>query len=178
MNVGSSPLPGTMQSQWQRQPGLDVVRAAAIAWVLIYHASIIGLVPDPDHWFFAFGWMGVDLFFVLSGYLIASQLFRPLSVGRKPAYTTFFSRRLLRTIPAYVVMVALYFIVPAIREQPLIQPFWQFATFTENLFFDLSQPKAFRMCGRCASKSNSTLFSHLRPCSCSVVQAPVKQWAQ
>jgi peptidoglycan/LPS O-acetylase OafA/YrhL len=110
---------------------------------MVYHASIMGLVPGPDHWFFSFGWMGVDLFFVLSGYLIASQLLRPFSLGRKPAYGRFFSRRLLRTIPAYVVMVALYFLLPIIREQPLIQPFWQFATFTENLFFDMSHLKAF-----------------------------------
>ena len=124
-------------------PGLDFVRAIAIGWVMIYHASIMNLVPDPDHWAFNFGWVGVDLFFVLSGFLIASQLLRPFASGSRPDYMRFCSRRLLRTLPAYAVMVALYFLVPALREQPDIQPFWQFATFTENLLFDISTPKAF-----------------------------------
>jgi peptidoglycan/LPS O-acetylase OafA/YrhL len=143
MIIGVSPTLDGLRMQRQRKPGLDLVRAVAIGWVMIYHANNIGLVPIPDYWFLDFGWMGVDLFFVLSGYLIASQLLRPFSNGQKPAYATFFSRRLLRTLPAYIVVVALYFLVPVIREQPLMQPFWQFATFTENLFFDISQPKAF-----------------------------------
>lgn len=126
-----------------RLPGLDLVRAVAIGWVMIYHASNLNLVPDPDHWAFQFGWIGVDLFFVLSGFLIAGQLLRPFEKGLRPNYLRFCSRRLLRTLPAYVVMVGLYFMVPMLREQPNIQPFWQFATFTENLFFDLSTPKAF-----------------------------------
>jgi peptidoglycan/LPS O-acetylase OafA/YrhL len=100
------------------------------------------LIPDPDHWYVEFGWIGVDLFFGLSGFLIAGQLLKPWSVGLKPDYKKFFQRRLLRTVPAYVVVAAIYFLLPSLREQPKIQPFWQFATFTENLFFDVS-PKAF-----------------------------------
>jgi peptidoglycan/LPS O-acetylase OafA/YrhL len=40
-------------------------------------------------------------------------------------------------------VLALYFTLPVFREHRLIQPFWQFATFTENLFIDTSRPKAF-----------------------------------
>jgi peptidoglycan/LPS O-acetylase OafA/YrhL len=103
----------------------------------------LDLVPDPDHWFVAFGWMGVDLFFVLSGFLIASQLLKPWADGSKPDYGRFFARRLLRTVPAYAAMVLVYFAFPALREWPDIQPFWQFATFTENLLFEPTGPKAF-----------------------------------
>ncbi|MDB5692289.1 MAG: Acyltransferase [Alphaproteobacteria bacterium] len=126
-----------------RSHGLDIVRAAAIAWVMLYHAMNLGLLPDPDHWFVSFGWMGVDLFFVLSGFLIASQLLRPWAAGSRPDYPRFFARRLLRTLPAYAAILPVYFLLPSAGEWPDIQPFWQFATFTENLLFEPTGPKAF-----------------------------------
>jgi peptidoglycan/LPS O-acetylase OafA/YrhL len=87
--------------------------------------------------------MGVDLFFVLSGYLIGSQLLKPVAAGRAPDLKDFWIRRTFRILPAYAVVVSLYFAVPAVREQPRIQPFWQFATFTENLLIDFHHAKAF-----------------------------------
>ncbi|HEX4736859.1 MAG TPA: acyltransferase [Allosphingosinicella sp.] len=126
-----------------RRHGLDIVRAAAIAWVMVYHAMNLGLVPDPDHWLVSFGWMGVDLFFVLSGFLIASQLLKPWAEASRPAYGRFFARRLLRTLPAYVAILLVYFLIPGAREWPDSQPLWQFATFTENLLFEPTGPKAF-----------------------------------
>ena len=126
-----------------RQHGLDLVRAAAIASVMLYHANTMRLIPSPAPWLVNFGWMGVDLFFVLSGFLIAGQLLKPWAGGRKPVYGRFYLRRALRTLPAFAVVVLLYFAVPQLRETPDIQPLWQFATFTENLLFDPSAPKAF-----------------------------------
>lgn len=126
-----------------RQHGLDLVRATAIAAVMIYHANNMMLVPGPAPWLIGFGWMGVDLFFVLSGFLIASQLLKPWARGARPDYGRFFVRRALRTIPAFVAVVMLYFEFPQLRETPAIQPFWQFATFTENLLFNPTGPKAF-----------------------------------
>ena len=125
-----------------RAPGLDLLRAAAIVWVMYYHAQIMDLVPDSDQ-VARFGWMGVDLFFALSGYLIGSQLFRPLAQGRTIDAGRFYARRALRTLPAYIAVVAVYFTVPAFRERPTIQPLWQFLTFTENLFIDFYGGKAF-----------------------------------
>ncbi len=125
-----------------RSAGLDVIRAAAIAWVMIYHGSLYDLTSQ-SHWLVRFGWMGVDLFFVLSGFLIAGQLLRPWSRGGPPRYGRFFTRRLLRTLPAYLAVLAVYFLIPPARDRPDIQPLWQFLTFTENLLFDTSTPKAF-----------------------------------
>jgi peptidoglycan/LPS O-acetylase OafA/YrhL len=125
-----------------RLPGLDLIRAAAIAWVMIYHGSLFGLTSQ-DHWLVRFGWMGVDLFFVLSGFLIAGQLLRPWARGVAPSYARFFGRRLLRTLPAYLVVVALYFLVPGFRDRADIAPLWQFLTFSENWLVDMSTPKAF-----------------------------------
>ncbi len=118
-----------------RLPGLDLIRAAAISWVLLYHGSLFGLTSN-QHWLVRNGWMGVDLFFVLSGFLIAGQLLRPWAQGSAPSYSRFFARRWLRTLPAYLVMVALYFLVPGVRERPPIAPLWQFLTFSQNWLFE------------------------------------------
>jgi peptidoglycan/LPS O-acetylase OafA/YrhL len=125
-----------------RLPGLDLLRALAISWVMLYHASLFGLA-STDYWIVRFGWMGVDLFFALSGFLIAGQLLRPFARGLRPNYPKFFARRLLRTLPAYLAVVALYFLIPAVRERPNIQPLWQFLTFTANLLITPPLPKAF-----------------------------------
>jgi peptidoglycan/LPS O-acetylase OafA/YrhL len=125
-----------------RLPGLDLLRAVAISWVMLYHASLFGLASS-DYWIVRFGWMGVDLFFALSGFLIAGQLLRPWSRGLRPNYSRFYARRALRTLPAYLVVVAFYFCLPAVRERSNIQPLWQFLTFTENLLIEPPLPKAF-----------------------------------
>jgi peptidoglycan/LPS O-acetylase OafA/YrhL len=87
--------------------------------------------------------MGVDLFFVLSGFLIAGQLLRPWKLGQKPAYARFFTRRLLRTLPAYLAMVAIYFAFPALWDRNNLQPLWQFLTFTQNLLIDPGKSNSF-----------------------------------
>ncbi|MGC1457100.1 MAG: acyltransferase [Steroidobacteraceae bacterium] len=133
MPPGKYPVPGQPRAAGEgRLPGLDLVRAVAIAWVMLYHASILWRVPG-DSWIVRFGWLGVDLFFVLSGFLIAGQLLRPWARGTAPDYPRFISRRLLRTIPAYLVVLAVYFFVPWLRDGTQMQPLWQFLTFTQNL---------------------------------------------
>ena len=109
---------------------------------MLYHASLFGLA-SRDYWIVRSGWMGVDLFFVLSGFLIAGQLLRPWARGLRPDYPRFISRRLLRTLPAYLAVVALYFIFPALRDRVDIQPLWRFLTFTQNFGLHPSPPKAF-----------------------------------
>jgi peptidoglycan/LPS O-acetylase OafA/YrhL len=112
----------------RRLPGLDVLRAVAIGWVLVCHLNGFALLPS-DY----FGWMGVDLFFVLSGFLIGGQLFRPIEAGERPDYSTFAVRRLLRTLPTYLVVLAVYVAAPALWDRRELQPAWQFLTFTQNL---------------------------------------------
>jgi peptidoglycan/LPS O-acetylase OafA/YrhL len=126
----------------QRLPGLDLLRALAISWVIFFHAGTLGLGWAGGD-FSGFGWMGVDLFFVLSGFLIGTQWLEALRTGQQSPFRTFYQRRAYRILPAYLLIVASYFAFPALREKPAIQPLWQFLTFTENLLIDFSSGKAF-----------------------------------
>ncbi len=90
-----------------------------------------------------FGWIGVDLFFVLSGYLIASQLFRAAQQGSAPTFAAFYRKRAFRILPAFGIVLALYLCVPSWREAPGMSPWWSFVTFTENLIVDYKRNHAF-----------------------------------
>ena len=115
----------------ERQPGLDGLRALAVLLVVCYHAGNFGLTLP--HGAQRFGWVGVDLFFVLSGYLIGGQLLAPLSRGHPVDLPRFFWRRALRILPAYLVVLAVYVLLPAWREYPSMPPLWKFLGFVQNL---------------------------------------------
>ncbi len=116
----------------ERQPGLDLLRALAIIVVVIYHAALFGfkLPGRVDR----FGWIGVDLFFVLSGYLIGGQLLAPLARDQRMNLGRFFARRALRIMPAYFVVLAIYFLLPSWREySEMSQPLWKFVLSIQNI---------------------------------------------
>ena len=84
--------------------------------------------------FHRFGWIGVDLFFVLSGYLIGGQLLAPLARDQPIKLGRFFARRALRIMPAYFVVLAIYFLLPSWREYPeMAQPLWKFLLSVQNI---------------------------------------------
>ena len=116
----------------ERQPGLDLLRALAIIVVVIYHAALFGFkLPGRID---RFGWIGVDLFFVLSGYLIGGQLLAPLARNQRINLGRFFARRAFRIMPAYFVVLAIYFLLPSWREYPeMSQPLWKFLLSVQNI---------------------------------------------
>ena len=118
-----------------RLHGLDTLRALAVLAVVLYHLTIFGELPMQLITVTWHGWMGVDLFFVLSGYLIGRQLVKPYLRGSRPSLKEFYLRRAFRILPAYLTVVALYFLVPAWRDYPKLPPLWKFLTFTQNLGF-------------------------------------------
>jgi peptidoglycan/LPS O-acetylase OafA/YrhL len=118
------------------------MRAIAILWVMLWHMHF---ALRPGVWSFPanYGWMGVDLFFVLSGYLIGSQLMRPYTRGSRPSIGGFYMRRAFRVLPAYLMVLLFYFAIPWFREAPGLSPAWQFLTFTENFRIDYLHDQAF-----------------------------------
>lgn len=116
--------------------GLDHLRTFAITFVILFHYRLFKH-PEWMDQAFAFGWTGVDLFFVLSGYLISAQLFSKIAQGKGISLKEFFLKRFFRIIPAYLAVVALYFCIPVFREREALPPLWKFLTFTQNLGLNL-----------------------------------------
>ena len=126
-----------------RLPGLDLLRAVAIVWVMLFHSFIVGGLGSDFNWLSQFGWAGVDIFFVLSGFLIGTQVFRQLQRSAGFSVSGFYARRAWRILPAFIVVLALYALFPALREAQGLQPWWQFATFTVNMLIDYERNQAF-----------------------------------
>lgn len=122
------------ESQLLRFHGLDTLRAAAILVVMLYHLNMYSLLPEALNPVASVGWVGVDLFFVLSGFLIGSQLLKPYLNGTKPSLKEFYARRAYRILPVYLTVLFLYLTVPLWREGPGLYAPWQYLTFTWNLF--------------------------------------------
>jgi peptidoglycan/LPS O-acetylase OafA/YrhL len=126
-----------------RLPGLDLLRAIAIAWVMLFHSFLVGGLGPHFSWLSRFGWAGVDIFFVLSGFLIGTQVFQPLQQGQPMRFGRFYARRAWRILPAFAVTLTLYSCFSGLREAPGLQPWWQFATSTVNLLIDYERNQAF-----------------------------------
>ena len=95
-------------------PALDGVRGIAILLVLFHHFTIFDPVTSVGAWiaFFAvLGWSGVDVFFVLSGFLITGILID--ARGSDRYFTSFYARRVLRIFPLYYLVVFFSFVVLA-----------------------------------------------------------------
>jgi peptidoglycan/LPS O-acetylase OafA/YrhL len=115
-----------------RVNGLDHLRALAISYVFIYHYAVLFKHPAWLRPLADFGWSGVDLFFVLSGYLIGGQLLGRVASGQEISIKDFYVQRFLRIMPAYWVVLAFYFAIPAVIERGQLPPLWRFLTFTQN----------------------------------------------
>ena len=126
-----------LDSHSNRHHGLDHLRAAAILLVVLFHYTFYYGVPQWLDSFSGFGWSGVDLFFVLSGYLISDKLFRDFEARGRIGFKGFYLNRVLRIVPAYLAVVALYFSFPFLQEGRGLQPLWKFLTFTQNISIDL-----------------------------------------
>lgn len=128
--------PATPVNQ-SRLYGLDHLRTLAITLVFIFHYSRLFPHPGWMETVSKFGWTGVDLFFVLSGYLISSQLFESIATRNNIWPKDFFLKRVFRIVPAYIVVVAIYFCFPYVHEREGLAPLWKYFTFTLNLGLDL-----------------------------------------
>jgi peptidoglycan/LPS O-acetylase OafA/YrhL len=94
-------------SRFPYLPGIDALRALAVIAVFFYHARVEWM---PG------GFLGVDVFFVISGYLITSLLLREFRGGGAIHLGRFWLRRALRLLPAVGVLIAATMVVAAIVE--------------------------------------------------------------
>ncbi|HZY64108.1 MAG TPA: acyltransferase, partial [Edaphobacter sp.] len=98
----------------KHMPGLDVIRGLAIGGVIMYHGVVNSAQQFHSHIsnleyhslnVFEIGYMGVPLFFVLSGFLITGILLDTRT--NADYFKTFYVRRFLRIVPVYVLMIVL-----------------------------------------------------------------------
>lgn len=118
-------------------PALDALRSFAILLVVFHHWAIkeyVGAGGEPTplqgHLLFYYGWSGVDLFFVLSGFLIGKQLWRELQSTGSVSFGRFILRRGLRIWPIYYVILTYYALF-----SPIIHPKWPDWVFLSNYVF-------------------------------------------
>jgi peptidoglycan/LPS O-acetylase OafA/YrhL len=92
-----APTPRVFQPSVRYLPALDGMRALAVAAVLLYHGDV-GWLPG--------GFLGVEVFFVISGYLITSLLMAERQSTGGTAYLAFWARRARRLLPALFALLA------------------------------------------------------------------------
>jgi peptidoglycan/LPS O-acetylase OafA/YrhL len=143
-----------------RYPELDGLRGIAILMVLAEHYEFRGLVKEavtgtvlaeylaPVSLALSLGWTGVDLFFVLSGFLLGGIL---LDNRQAPnLFKVFYTRRACRIWPLYYLIVVFLLVIPqpwnlginpafgwAPSQEPL--PAWTYLTLTQNITMGLKE---------------------------------------
>ena len=138
--------PGAEKPSKVHLPALDGVRAIAILMVVVYHSlnGLPGMTPVQALFLdlTGAGWVGVDLFFVLSGFLITGILMDVRSPDH--VLRNFYARRVLRIVPVYVafLLFSLWLAAPlgtssAEEVSQLHRTQAWFWTYTENVMVAL-----------------------------------------
>ena len=118
-------------------PELQGLRGMAVLAVVFYH-SRPRLAGTPFYGAAQWGWAGVNLFFVLSGFLITSILLE--SRGKPHYFRNFYGRRALRIWPVYVLTLAIcylkadWFVGEPAGVAIRTAPWWAYLFFVQNLF--------------------------------------------
>ncbi|HEY3810207.1 MAG TPA: acyltransferase family protein, partial [Acidimicrobiales bacterium] len=105
----SSARPATSPSRRRYRPDIEGLRAVAVLGVVLYHAHV-GVLSG--------GFAGVDVFFVVSGYLITGLLWDELQRSRRINLPAFYGRRARRLLPASVLVV----VVTAVAARHWLPP--------------------------------------------------------
>jgi peptidoglycan/LPS O-acetylase OafA/YrhL len=110
---------------------IDGLRAIAVAAVVAYHAGLGGA-----------GYVGVDIFFVISGYLITALLLRELATSGRVDLWQFYARRVRRIFPAAVVVITVvlclaYLLLPVDETRQVARSAAAAAMFVANLYFQV-----------------------------------------
>ncbi len=109
---GVSPEDSTVRGSTFRAD-IEGLRAVAVVLVLLYHAGVPGFVG---------GFVGVDVFFVISGFLITGLIVREIGETGRISLTSFYARRARRLLPAAFVVVLVTVAASALVLPPLRVP--------------------------------------------------------
>ncbi len=124
------------------QPEIDGLRAVAITPVVLFHAGVPGL---PG------GYVGVDVFFVLSGFLITRLLLTELRATGSIAFADFYARRVRRLFPALASVVTaalvlgIFILSPALERPELSRSAVTTMAFVSNVYFWRAQAAYFAL---------------------------------
>ncbi len=115
----------------QRRSDIEGLRAIAVLAVLLFHAGVPGLTG---------GYIGVDVFFVVSGFLITSLLVSEKESSGKISLSSFYSRRVRRLLPVSAVvavstLIASWVWLEPLRLRSLANDVLAVATFSSNFVF-------------------------------------------
>lgn len=108
-------------------PGLDAIRAIAILMVFLFHAGAL-----------ACGYLGVHLFFVLSGFLITGILIRTKDQNLGGFLTGFYGRRILRIFPVYYLYLLIMFLITLVPVSLSAKPADELHILKEQLPYAIS----------------------------------------
>jgi peptidoglycan/LPS O-acetylase OafA/YrhL len=124
----------------KRNYGLDIIRSLAILFVVVSHCTYL-LAVNPDHPIILIlrilGAIGVDLFFLLSGFLIGGILLK-LIKNEQTNFSNlfiFWKRRWFRTLPNYFLILIINICIALIFQQYLPQNILLFFPFLQNFYF-------------------------------------------
>lgn len=130
---------------WGRKPELDGIRGFAILLVMVFHYLSDPLTQTSGS-FATMGkslrlfWSGVDLFFVLSGFLLGGVLLQ--NRHAKNLFSVFFLRRCCRIVPPYLLLLLSFVVLSSFGHgQPWFEhlelgtiPFWSYFAFVQNIY--------------------------------------------
>lgn len=136
-------------SQKKGLPVLDGIRAIGLMWVILAHVitsaamldttvkkseiSLLGSLAENTPWYFDWIWNGdlmVDIFFILSGFLISGILFHEKDKTDSIRIGQFYYRRFMRLMPTYMFVAGLFFILNAPNREHL----WKNLLYINNFF--------------------------------------------
>ena len=95
------------------RPDIEGLRGVAVALVVLYHGALLGFVG---------GFVGVDVFFVISGFLITGLLLRELERRGRISFRAFYARRVRRLAPAGAVVLLVTLVATFLLVDPLDRP--------------------------------------------------------
>lgn len=128
MEIGFPDLRRRMPTQYR--PEIDGLRAIAVALVVFFHAKFA---------FAGAGFLGVDIFFVISGYLISTLILKDIAKGQF-SLLTFYERRARRLLPALFLVMATalilgWYIMPIRQWDSFSESVIWTSLFGSNIFF-------------------------------------------